>query len=165
MNRNTTNDQLSSTDNRAMPLSSRRRSSRISSTENSSPQRQSVIRGGISKAGVTHSARRSSKGTPRSRRKNKENYIDLPMEIEHDNNDDSYILSPSEKHEDEEQALLNISSASADTVIIGNSNNKKKLEKQPIQYFTRIDNSDKVKCSICLHVRRFFPCILLRSLI
>ncbi|CAF1298723.1 unnamed protein product [Adineta steineri] len=150
MNRNITNEKLSSSsDNHDMIVSSHRSSSRISSKEVPSARHQSSVRGGITKKNVSQGPRRSSKGTPKPRRKQKENGTDLHFEMEYSNNEDIDNLNASENHEDEEQNVLNISSASADTIIVGNSNNKKNLQKQPIEYFTFVTGSNKVKCSTC----------------
>ncbi|CAF2675125.1 unnamed protein product [Rotaria sp. Silwood2] len=73
--------------------------------------------------------------------------------------DDSHLynLSSLQQDEDQQENLLNISSASADTIIAGNLNRKEKLEKRPIDYFTRTDDNGKVKCSICLYEYKYDP--------
>ncbi|CAF2937419.1 unnamed protein product [Rotaria sp. Silwood2] len=146
MNHNTTNDQLSSSsssDNQDMLISGRRSSSRINSKEASSLRRRSSVQGGISKKDASHSSRKSSKGTPQLRRKQKENNVDLQMEMECSNANDIHNSSSSENHEDEEQNPLNISSASADTIIVEDFDNNKNLQKQPIEYFTPVNGTDR----------------------
>ncbi|CAF0817450.1 unnamed protein product [Rotaria sordida] len=62
-----------------------------------------------------------------------------------------------ENHEDEEQNLLNISSASTDTIIVEDFNNKKSLQKQPIEYFTPVNGTNRVKRSICSREYKYNP--------
>ena len=172
MSQNNTHDQSSSTNSTLLPInlqniaiSNWRSSSRINSREVSSPQRHSTVRRGISKTNVTSNNRRSSKGTPQSRRKNKEIDIDLDLDFDIDINIESAMdydvnnvyNSSSPKHAvDEQQNLLNLSSASADTTIAATLNQKKRLLKRPIEYFTRDNDGEKVKCSLCLHVSNIF---------
>ncbi|CAF3170865.1 unnamed protein product [Rotaria sp. Silwood2] len=146
MNHNTTNDQLSSSsssDNQDMLISGRRSSSRINSKEASRLWCRSSVQGGILKKDASHSSRKSSKGTPQLRRKQKENNVDLQMEMKCSNANDIHNSSSSENHEDEEQNPLNISSASADTIIVEDFDNNKNLQKQPIEYFTPVNGTDR----------------------
>ena len=161
MNSNINIDQLSLSNDRHLATSTRRNSSRISTREISNSRHQSGVREGISKLNISSRSRRSSKGTPQSRRKKNGNIIDAPTEMEYDDNDNLHNLSSSENPNESEQNLLNISSASTDTIIVENPNNNKKLEKRPIEYFTPINDSEKVKCSICLRVRKFSSYTLL----
>ncbi|CAF3561631.1 unnamed protein product, partial [Rotaria sp. Silwood2] len=67
------------------------------------------------------------------------------MEMECSNTNDIHNSSSSENHEDEEQNSLNISNASGDTIIVEDFNNKKNLQKQPIEYFTPVNGTDRGK--------------------
>ncbi|CAF3331156.1 unnamed protein product [Rotaria sp. Silwood2] len=90
--------------------------------------------------------------------KKKEVNIDIDIQTQMDYDDShAYNLSSLQQDEDQQQNLLNISSASADTIIAGNLNRKEKLKKRPIDYFTRTDDNAKVKCSICLHEYKYDP--------
>jgi hypothetical protein len=158
MNNNNTNDQLSSSNHHDIPVSTRRSSSRISSKNVSSSRHRSGVQRGILKTNVSHSSRKSSKGTPQLRRKKKEQNIDADVdvqsEMDYDDVNNIHNLSLSEDHDDQQQNLLDLSIASADTIIDEDLNKKKKLQKRAIEYFTPVNNTDRVKCSICLRVRR-----------
>ena len=158
MNRNTTNDQLSSSDLHDISASSRRSSSTTSSKKVSNLPRQSSVRRGISKLNISRGSRKSSKRTPEPRRKKNELHMDVDMQTDGED-DDVHHSSLSENHGDR-QNLLNLSSASSDTVIDEDLSKKKTLEKRPIEYFIPINDSGKVKCSLCLRVRTFFPFLL-----
>ncbi|CAF3815580.1 unnamed protein product, partial [Rotaria sp. Silwood1] len=158
INNNTTNDQLSSSsDNPDMLILGRRSSSRINSQDISSLRRRSSVQDGISKKGVSHSSRKSSTGTPQLRSKQKENDVDLQTDMEYSNINDIHNSSSSKNYEDEEQNPLNTSNASADTIIVEDFNNNKNLQKQPIEYFTRVNGTDRVKCTICSRECKYNP--------
>ncbi|CAF4874537.1 unnamed protein product [Rotaria socialis] len=164
MSQNTMHDQSSSTNSpllpsniQNMPISNRRSSSRINPREVSGARRQSGVRRGISKTNVSSSYGRSSKATPQSRRENKKIDIDLDIQtaMDYDVNNVNNSSSP-QRDEDEQQNLLNISSASADTTIAATLNHKNRLLTRPIEYFIHANDGEKVKCSLCLHNTRQF---------
>jgi len=152
MNHNTTNDQLSSSSDNH-DVSSRRASSRISSKEIASPRRRSTARSAISKKSTSRNSRKSSKGTPQTRKKQIQNHLDLESEMDYSNNDQIDDSNLDDNQEDDEQNLLNMSTASADTVIMDNANRKKTSEKTPTEYFGKPNDNGKVQCSICSKVR------------
>ncbi|CAF3770512.1 unnamed protein product, partial [Rotaria sp. Silwood1] len=120
-------------------------------------RRRSSVQDGISKKGVSHSSRKSSTGTPQLRSKQKENDVDLQTDMEYSNINDIHNSSSSKNYEDEEQNPLNTSNASADTIIVEDFNNNKNLQKQPIEYFTRVNGTDRVKCTICSRECKYNP--------
>ncbi|CAF3426471.1 unnamed protein product [Rotaria socialis] len=141
-----TNSPLLPSNIQNMPISNRRSSSRINPREVSGARRQSGVRRGISKTNVSSSYGRSSKATPQSRRENKKIDIDLDIQtaMDYDVNNVNNSSSP-QRDEDEQQNLLNISSASADTTIAATLNHKNRLLTRPIEYFIHANDGEKVK--------------------
>ena len=67
---------------------------------------------------------------------------------------DGAIYNVVQQHDTNEQNnLLNLSNASADTIIDHTSNNNKNIGKKPVEYFIFINESGKYKCSICSQVK------------
>jgi hypothetical protein len=66
--------------------------------------------------------------------------------------------------DDDQQSVLNLSSASADTIITPSSNRKTQEKKRAIEHFVIIRGSDKVKCSICQSVSSLFFLFALKTL-
>jgi hypothetical protein len=143
------------------PAQVRRSSSAISSRTSASPRRESGVRGGISKRRDSGSHRIKSKGPPQTRKKKVD--VVLTFDTEDEIYDDNDISSSSlqQDNNDEQQRALNLSSASADTIITPNLNKKVQERKRAVEYFTIIGGSDKVKCSLCQRVSsRFFVSVL-----
>ncbi|CAF1539690.1 unnamed protein product [Adineta ricciae] len=149
-----TSDQLTSSfDDSGEIRSSRRTSSRISPKETASPRRKSTVRGGILKKSASRNSRKSSKGTPKSRRKENESDADSQFEMDYSNRDENDNSGPPENQENEEQDIHNVSTASADTVFDEhfNSNSTTVVPKRAIDHFDKsnVTETGRLKCSIC----------------
>ncbi|CAF4058397.1 unnamed protein product, partial [Rotaria sordida] len=131
------------------PILSRRSSTRTNSRTVTSSAGGSVSQGCVSK---THNSRRANRTSKLKQSTGKVKDVAC-----HSNNDtademesDGAIYNVVQQHDNNEQHnLLNLSNASADTVIDLTSNKNKNIEKKPVEYFTFINETGKYKCSIC----------------
>jgi hypothetical protein len=147
------------------PTQARRSSSATSSRIAANPRRESGVRGGISKRGGSQNNRNKSKGPSKTRKKKVDGALNIDTEGEmYDDNDISSSNLQHDDDSDEQQHALNLSSASADTIITRKLNKKAQKQKRPIEHFSIIGGSDKVKCSLCERVSNLFFVSALKAL-
>jgi hypothetical protein len=137
------------------PTQARRSSSATSSRIAANPRRESDVRGGISKRGGSQNNRNKSKGPSKTRKKKVDGALNIDTEGEmYDDNDISSSNLQHDDDSDEQQHALNLSKL----------NKKAQKQKRPIEHFSIIGGSDKVKCSLCERVSNLFFVSALKAL-
>lgn len=133
------------------PTLSRRNTLTVSARTSASPGSRSV-RGAVSKVRGSRSTSNASK-SKRQTNKNTEHATSNSVNVATDEMEDDSIENSTRQHDSEETAPLDVSTASADTVVNEHSNIRKKPQKHASEYFVFSKETNKYKCTICTQVK------------
>ena len=160
MNNNVNSDQSSSRNvasssltRYSTPTLSRRSSLKTSSRVSASPGSGSV-RGGVSKI-------RRIRGTSKTSKSKRKSTKNIELATNNSDNDatdemeDDDIDSLGRQLDSNEASVpLNVSAASADTVVNKHSNTRRKSQTHAAEYFVLVKETGKYKCTICAQVKK-----------